>query len=264
MITSEIMQAMKMPKIGMTEKQNIFLATKSSIAAAFSTNGQRASAADLKIYADDLTKLAMTRFPYLTLEELRIAMEKGAHGDYGDYFGLSPKTFSSWLGIYVESEERRNAKNAFEREKTQYAARRLGVDAKAAERMNRNTQRKWAWHSWQYFLRFGNLPTPAIGTVGFDIIWRYYKATGLVTEDEAAMRQAKAKALKLLNERKRRTPFTTIGGLLNFADQKVENAAKAILIAETYRQLAAENKEPNFGLWSETEGKGMKEDYPFQ
>jgi len=64
---------------------------------------------DVRVEIDLLREQIQARYTSLTYEELAYLSESGAIGEYGQYHGISPKTFVSWIKSYLSSQERKKA-----------------------------------------------------------------------------------------------------------------------------------------------------------
>lgn len=79
----------------------------------FALAGQKPDANDVVFQASEFYKIALKRFPAITLDEIDQALTNGFHGDYGDYFGLNTKTFMIFIKEYYQSPERIQALKKF-------------------------------------------------------------------------------------------------------------------------------------------------------
>lgn len=80
----------------------------------FTIAGQKSEPATLAIYADEFYQKLRATYPCITIEEIRAALKKGVYDELGEYFGLNVKTFVSFVRAYLNSEERKAAKEKFE------------------------------------------------------------------------------------------------------------------------------------------------------
>lgn len=81
---------------------------------AYTIAGQQAEPVALALYVDEFYKKLMETYPCVTIEEVKAAIRAGVYGEYGDYYGLNPKTFIGFVRSYLFSQERREAKRKFE------------------------------------------------------------------------------------------------------------------------------------------------------
>ena len=72
--------------------------------------GQVLSSEDAIPVLDSIVPDIKNYFSSLTIEEVKVAFKRGLLKDYGDYFGLNPKTFLGWLKSYMASANRAEVK----------------------------------------------------------------------------------------------------------------------------------------------------------
>lgn len=75
--------------------------------------GQKPDTDELVFQASELERELKDNYSYLTLEEVRIALENGVKKRYGDYYGLNVVTYIDWLDAYKKSDQRRKALEDF-------------------------------------------------------------------------------------------------------------------------------------------------------
>lgn len=83
--------------------------------------GQKADAPTLAIYVQEFYNKVMEVYPRITIEEVRLALRKGVYDEYGEYYGLNVKTFFYFIRQYLESEQRKQAGEAFQNKRKQFA-----------------------------------------------------------------------------------------------------------------------------------------------
>ncbi len=71
--------------------------------------GQKPDTEELVFQASELERELKDNYSYLTLEEVRIALENGVKKRYGEYFGLNVVSYIEWLDAYKKSDIRRKA-----------------------------------------------------------------------------------------------------------------------------------------------------------
>lgn len=71
--------------------------------------GQKPDTEELVFQASELERELKINYSYLTLEEVRIALENGVKKRYGDYYGLNVVSYIEWLDAYKRSDSRRKA-----------------------------------------------------------------------------------------------------------------------------------------------------------
>jgi hypothetical protein len=86
---------------------------------AFTIAGQHCDAGTLALYAGEIKDRLLRVFPNITIAEAKAAIEAGVYGNYGDYYGLNPKSFIGFIEAYLKSSDRREAKKLFEEIKMQ-------------------------------------------------------------------------------------------------------------------------------------------------
>ncbi len=64
---------------------------------------------DMKIMVDDMVKDISTYFSQVTIDEINLAFNKGARGEYGEFAGISNAVMFAWLQKYVSSAQRQLA-----------------------------------------------------------------------------------------------------------------------------------------------------------
>jgi hypothetical protein len=70
------------------------------------TAGQKIDTPDLVALAGALYAEVKEYFPFLKIGELRIALQAGVRGSYGEYYGLNIKSIHGWIKAYQVSEVR--------------------------------------------------------------------------------------------------------------------------------------------------------------
>jgi hypothetical protein len=81
---------------------------------AYTIAGQQADDVTLALYVDEFYTKMKESYPSVTIEEIRVAIRCGVYGEYGDYYGLNPKSFVGFVRSYLYSKERLEAKRKFE------------------------------------------------------------------------------------------------------------------------------------------------------
>jgi len=71
--------------------------------------GQKPDTEELVFQASELERELKSNYSYLTLEEVRIALENGVKKRFGDYYGLNVVSYIEWLDAYKKSDTRRKA-----------------------------------------------------------------------------------------------------------------------------------------------------------
>jgi hypothetical protein len=70
------------------------------------TAGQKIDTQDLVAISGSLYDEVKTYFPFLKIGELKIALQAGVRGSYGEYYGLNIKSIYGWIKAYQVSEVR--------------------------------------------------------------------------------------------------------------------------------------------------------------
>lgn len=222
------------------------------IAHLYLLRGQQVESGDLRFQAGELEQELRSSYPWLSLEEVRIALDNGVKKKYGEYYGLNVITYLDWIKAYAESEARRKAKEEAE------LAKLPPPHVPTPEEIEENTRKgilalQSLWESESFFMW---CPDPADD-------YAYLLAKGLINptkEDKArAMDLARQKlADSKIEEAKRdrrngkRGP-DTISNIINkykegyIPDKDDEKAviryAKAFLLFEYFKTLKDGNKD---------------------
>lgn len=69
--------------------------------------GQKLDGKDLSLLTQAVHLEVKNYFNFLRIEELRIALNEGVRGQYGEYFGINIKTIHGWIRSYQVSENRK-------------------------------------------------------------------------------------------------------------------------------------------------------------
>lgn len=112
-IESPILLALKSETVSDNHSQEIV----GMLTQTYFTAGQKIELPDLIALAGALFVEVQTYFPFLKIGELRIALQAGVRGSYGEYFGLNIKTFHGWIRAYQVSEIRKAKLNDLKAEK---------------------------------------------------------------------------------------------------------------------------------------------------
>ena len=109
-----MVEAVDRPKIKTIPTPPVYNALVVMIAHLYTLRGQKPEAGDLKFQAAELEAEIRNSYSWLSLEEVRIALDNGVKKKYGEYFGLNVITYLDWIRAYNESEARRKAKQEAE------------------------------------------------------------------------------------------------------------------------------------------------------
>lgn len=83
------------------------------ISSVYVNAGQTIKAESSMSFAGELYSVVTAKFPTCTLQEVRIAINNGLYGEYGEYYGLNPKSFVHFIRSYMTSQERQKAREEF-------------------------------------------------------------------------------------------------------------------------------------------------------
>lgn len=88
---------------------------------AVAMSGQKIDPETIAIHANEVYNWLIFNFPEVTIEEIRAAVRKGVYDEYGEYFGLNPKSYVMFVTTYMQSERRRIATSSYQKEKQKRA-----------------------------------------------------------------------------------------------------------------------------------------------
>lgn len=94
----------------------------------YTLSGQKPDAVTLAIYAQEFYTQLMRLYSSITLEEVAEALRRGVFDEYGEYYGLNIKTFVQFVKGYLNSLERKNAKEIFEKKIAEQQTKELTVE----------------------------------------------------------------------------------------------------------------------------------------
>lgn len=103
---------------------------------------------DLNDMINDLAKYIKDNYGYLKQGEFEIASELGYTGQYGEFIGLSIKTFLSWIRSYLNSELRATSYKSWKEEQPKTELSQKELDEK-----NERAIREMARDCWENYLR---------------------------------------------------------------------------------------------------------------
>lgn len=108
-------QALAYTKLRDTQVHHRLTQLKGVIARPFALKGTDVAPEDLSFIASELSIILEEKYGFLSMEEVKIALDNGVKKAYGEYYGLSVITFLDWIAAYVTSQERRRAMEEIER-----------------------------------------------------------------------------------------------------------------------------------------------------
>lgn len=109
-----IISAALQPKIKELPALDVVTEFTSIITAIYTVAGQQPETKALALYADEFYSKLMETYPAVSIEEVRAALRSGVYGEYGDFFGLNPKTFIQFVRAYLNTEQRKEARAEYE------------------------------------------------------------------------------------------------------------------------------------------------------
>jgi hypothetical protein len=68
--------------------------------------GRKIESEDAAVYAGAFTQDLINDFSYLDTLEIRIILNAGVRGKFGEWYGINPLTFYNWTSAYVNSDQR--------------------------------------------------------------------------------------------------------------------------------------------------------------
>jgi hypothetical protein len=179
------------PKIADIEPMKCIEALIAIITTAYTIAGQQLPADNgktLAIYADEFYSTICLKFPRVTLEEVRTALRAGVYDEYGDYYGLNPKSFLFFLKSYLFSIERKEAAKIFQ-QKQLIAA--LPVSALPPEQKDRDDKDFINFLFEQYKKK--QMRSLIVPEEAYNIL----KRTGAISYSADIMRKIKRKARRI-------------------------------------------------------------------
>lgn len=109
-----IIEAALRPKIKDLQPVRVVNELITILTSIYTIAGQKSDSGTLALYADEFYQKMLSTYPSITIEEVRIALKKGVYDEFEEYYGLNVRTFVSFIRSYLNSEERRIAKQNFE------------------------------------------------------------------------------------------------------------------------------------------------------
>lgn len=95
----------------------------------------QANPENIAVYAMEFYSQLINTYPLLSLEEIKEALKRGIYDQYGEYYGLNPKTFLFFVRSYVQSPQRKIAQQSFEQSKALPPA--ASITPEAAEKVRK-------------------------------------------------------------------------------------------------------------------------------
>jgi hypothetical protein len=104
---SPVGEALRSPRILDMKKGEALEAILDVISVTFFVTGQKADEKLLAVLSKSTYEEVKEYFKWLRVGEIKLAMAKGARGEYGDFYGLNIRTFHQWIKGYQMSEIRK-------------------------------------------------------------------------------------------------------------------------------------------------------------
>lgn len=109
----EVLAAFSSKKIGELEKYTIGDKLNDAITLAYFHLGytlpDEGELIALQVYLAEFLK-SEPRYQNIHVDEISVAIKRGADNQYGEFFGINPATITGWIKAHVESESRKAAK----------------------------------------------------------------------------------------------------------------------------------------------------------
>ncbi len=84
---------------------------------AVAMSGQKIDGETIQVHANEVYNWLIFTFPEITIEEIRAAVRAGVYEEYGEYWGLNPKSYVMFVTAYMQSERRKIATATYQRQK---------------------------------------------------------------------------------------------------------------------------------------------------
>ena len=185
----ELIEAFKSPKISMLPPYEIGNKLKDALTKAYYHLGYKAPDVEefikLQIYlADFLTTEKI--YQNVGIDEIVIAIKRGADRQYGEFFGMNPATITGWIKAYMESEARKAGKIA-----------QMQLDAaKETPKANPTPQEQWD----NFVARLKELYSNYLSGINIQVseatfVFKVLHRSKVINFDEARRNKLKAQAL---------------------------------------------------------------------
>lgn len=113
-VKQKYLMAALMPKVKDLEPLDVVNDLITIITTTYTIAGQKPDESTLAIFADEFYTRVKEKYPAITIEEIRHALRAGVYGEYGEFFGLNPKTFFGFVNSYMHGLDRITAIKEFE------------------------------------------------------------------------------------------------------------------------------------------------------
>lgn len=115
-----LLAALKSTRILDLQKQAATERISEMLTQVYYTAGQKLEGKDLSLLTQALYLEVKNYFSFLRIEELKIALNEGVRGQYGEYFGINIKTIHNWVRAYQVSENRKQKLKELKAETSDY------------------------------------------------------------------------------------------------------------------------------------------------
>jgi hypothetical protein len=217
---------------------------KAIITTAYTIAGQQVpDGATLALYTDELFTKIIDTFKGITLDEVRAALRNGVYGEYGEYFGLNPRTFVKFIEAYLKSDERSFARELFAEKQL------LLSEFRPTPEQTAQSNREFINLLYEDFLA-GTLITDFIPA----FLFHFLENSGTLVLSNQAKNQVKASAMAY--HARMISASQTAVGLLNLsgsflmgsenADITIKNISKQFAVNDFFQRCKLEGKETIF------------------
>lgn len=150
--------------VGNLSDEDLFTIVRNSITKSFIDAGFMSPAGpDMSVLCSDVTFDIKEKYPSLRDKEIKTIFENGVMGLYGEYMGLSRRTFNQFLKAYYMSEQRQKAVR-------EHLERMDGDKIEPTEQEKENICIENALRAWEVFKKDGQFAD--IGNVVYNFIDR--------------------------------------------------------------------------------------------
>lgn len=187
--------------------------------------------------ANEMQKLLRDNYYYLSVEEVKKALENGVYGRYGEYYEIGVVTICKWLDAYLNSDERREYVD-------RHQPKLLAIAQKATitDEERDKGKRKLLFSKFDTYRKTRRCET--LIQITYQHLIEYGFINPTIDEKYAAL----DRATKILLEQKHHTHALKLRDLLtkmsneqSFKDMKI-SIAKRLLVEDFFREIIETNK----------------------
>lgn len=224
------------------------------ISSAYVMSGQKIDDQQLSIYASETYNRLYEQFPDVTVEEVRQAIRNGLFDEYGEYFGLNPKSFVGFVKAYLFSIKREMAKELYGNIKKRLDAGREEIAPYHSDEYWTDEMRGSWVNITEICYRWYLEDDPMIEATAEGVYWLLKRRGKIIITDEyisELMELAKAKERRtlLLNESRKKSDeikylMSCIDDLNKDRDvhRNIRLCAKKIAVFKYFEQCKKEGK----------------------